>query len=271
MIKGIDGQPYIDVEPFLDMDGFSKLHPEICRGIAVARDYAKEGTWIVPGFNVNDMSYIVNWKPVHVAFKQYQELPDTDPIKVAGKDIFPQNFKDYRQRNLFTRYLKSAFGANDPYLYYFLWEEGDWNERGETKSRTEESAHFPQTVAWIENLIKQNIFKSLGRVIIFVCEANGIQFEHRDLNSVNGVLNSGSYTPHRNEFIHLRYKTKRGFYLWDHTKQNKHFVNSRAAFFNDQDWHGGEQGVEQAYSIRIDGKFTDEFRKKLGIDHLETY
>lgn len=271
MIKGIGNRPYIDLEPFIDIDGFINLHPEICRGIALARDYAKEGSWIEPGHRESDMSYVVDWKPVQTAFKEYINLPDSDPIKIAGKELFPTNFKDYKQRNLFTRYLKSALGANDPYLYYFLWEEGDWNYRSNEKSKTEESKFFPGVVSWVESLVENNIFSSIGRVMFFVCEPDGIQWEHRDLNGKNGLLDSNQYTQHRSEFIHLRYKTGRGFYLWDYENRNKVFMNSRAVFFNDQDWHGGERGKSQTYSLRIDGKFTEEFRKKIGIDNLSSY
>lgn len=271
MIKGINNKPYIDLEPFLDMEGWFKLHPEICRGLALAKPYAKEGSWIEAGFDLNDLSYVVDWKPVQHAFQEYLALSDDDPIKQAGKDIFPKDFKDYKQRNLFTRYLKSALGANDPYFYYFLWEEGDWNERSIEKQKTKESKYFPGVVDWVENLVRENIMSKIGRVMFFVCEADGIQWEHRDLNGVNGVLKCNEYTPHRNDFIHLRSGTRRGFYLWDPESKNKTFINSRAAFWNDQDWHGGERGKTQTYSLRIDGEFTPEFRKVLGINHLENY
>ena len=59
--------------------------------------------------------------------------------------------------------------------------------------------------------------------------------------------------------------------MWDPETKNKIYFNTRAAWWNDQDWHGGEQIMEQSYALRIDGKFTEEFRKKLGIDHLENY
>src|SRR6056300_1163285 len=113
-MRRIENKPYIDLDTFLDVDGFKQLHLEICRGMATARDYAKEGTWMKPGFSFDDMSYIANWKPIYKAFEEYQSLPDDDPIKVEGNKLFPQDFKDYKQRNLFVRYLKNALGAHDP-------------------------------------------------------------------------------------------------------------------------------------------------------------
>ena len=87
MIRGFENKPYIDLDPFLDIEGFKNLNAEICKGMALARDYAKEGTWMKPGFDFKDMSYICDWKPIYRAFEEYQALDDNDPIKQNGKNI----------------------------------------------------------------------------------------------------------------------------------------------------------------------------------------
>jgi len=267
MIKGINGSPYIDMEQYLDMGAFEKLQPEIIRGFAEAREFAKEGTWMKPGFNFDNMSYKLSWKPIYQAMDEFMELPKDDPIYQGGIDLF-KDFKNYKQRNKFTRYLKMAMGAYDPYIYYFLWEEGSWDDRTAPRKLTEEAAYFPNVVKWVEDLIPNGIFEHIGRVIFFHCEAEGIPFEHRDLDAKNGI---DVVKPHRNEFIHIRPNTKKAFYLWDPESKNKTYLNTRAAWWNDVDWHGGEKIIEQSYSLRIDGKFTDQFRKQLGIDHLDSY
>lgn len=269
-IRGINGNPYLDLEPFLDMETFDKLQPEIFRGFSDARQFAKEGTWMKPGFNIDNMSYSLHWKPIYKAIEEFLELPDDDPIKKGGIDLY-RNFDDFNVRNRFTRYIKMAMGAYDPYIYYFLWDQGSWNDRSAPRQLTPEADFFPNTVKWVEDTITNNIFESIGRVIFFHCEADGIPFEHRDLDANNGILADNDYTPHRNEFIHIRPNTKKSFYIWDPELKNKIYLNTRAAWWNDQDWHGGERIMEQSYSLRIDGKFTEEFRKLLSIDHLETY
>jgi hypothetical protein len=268
MIKGINSVPYFDLEPFLDMESFDKLQPEIFRGFADAREFAKEGTWMKPAFRVKDMSYIPNWKPIHEAIDEFLALPDDDPIKQGGIDLY-RDFKDFRVRNRFTRYIKMAMGAYDPYLYYFLWEQGSWDDRSASRKLTDEAAYFPKTVAWVENLITTGVFEHIGRVIFFHREADGIPFEHRDLDGSKGIQEG--YTPHRNEFIHIRPNLKAPFYLWDPEAQGRTYINSRAAWWNDQDWHGGDRLMQQSYGLRIDGKFTEEFRAKLGISHLADY
>ena len=142
MIRGIGGQPYINLDSHLDISSFKDLHPEIARGFALARDYAKEGTWMAPGFEWKDSSYILNWKPIYKAWDEYQALDDNDPIKIEGNKILPTDFGDYKQRNIFTRYLKATMGANDPYIYYFLWNEGDWNERNAERQRLKKANTF---------------------------------------------------------------------------------------------------------------------------------
>lgn len=268
MIKGINSKPYFDLEQYLDMATFDKLQPEIMTGFALARHYAKEGTWMAPGFTFENMSYKLNWKPIYQALEEFKMLPDDDPVKIEGMKIMPKDFKNYQERNVFTRYLKMAMGAYDPYIYYFLWEEGDWNDRPGERQMTDESKYFPNVVNWVLKLKEDRIFESIGRVIFFHCEADGIPFEHRDLDARNGM---NVVMPHRNEFIHIRPNTKKAFYLWDPENKNKTYLNTRAAWWNDVDWHGGERIMEQSYSLRIDGKFTEEFRKVLGIDHLESY
>jgi hypothetical protein len=270
MIKGINNIPYIDLEPYIDMDTFNKLQPEIYRGFSEARMYAKEGTWTNYGFDINSSSYIHNWKTIGQAIQEFLNLPDDDPIKMGGIDLY-RDFKNFTVRNKFTRYVKMAMGAYDPYIYYYLWEEGSWNDRTAPRKLTPEAEYFPNTVKWVENMITQGIFEHIGRVIFFHCEADGIPFEHRDLDAKNGILKDHEYTNHRNEFIHIRPNTKKAFYIWDPETMNKTYLNTRAAWWNDQDWHGGETIMEQSYSLRIDGKFTEEFRTKLGINNLESY
>ena len=266
MIKGINNQKYFDLEQHLDMKTFDDLQPEIIRGFAEAREFAKEGTWMKPGFKFDNMSYKIHWKPIYQAMEEFMELPKDDPIYQGGIDLF-KDFKDYKQRNKFTRYLKMAMGAYDPYIYYFLWEEGSWDDRTAARKLTEEAEYFPNVVKWVEQL-QGTVFEHIGRVIFFHCEADGIPFEHRDLDAKHGI---DVVKPHRNEFIHIRPNTKKAFYLWDPESKDKTYLNTRAAWWNDVDWHGGERIMEQSYSLRIDGRFTEAFRKQLGIDHLESY
>lgn len=273
MIRGINGATYIDLESHVDMEAFEKLQPEIFRGFALGREFAKEGTWMKPYQDFSEMSYVINWKPIYKAIEEFLALPDDDPIKMNGIDLY-KDFKNYQSRNKFTRYLKMAMGAYDPYTYYFLWEEGEWDDRSAPRRTTGEADFFPGVVKWVEKLVEDKVFKHVGRVIFFHCDADGIPFEHRDLDSstVDGVQQqTDGYTDHRHEFIHIRPDLARPFYIWDPEKKNKIYINSRVAWWNDQDWHGGDRTMRPSYGLRIDGEFTQEFRDKINVGHLTHY
>ena len=82
------------MEPYLDMETFEKLQPEILSGFAVAREFAKEGTWMAPGFTFDDMSYRPHWKPIYEAMQEFIALPDS-PLKQAGLILMPKDFKNF--------------------------------------------------------------------------------------------------------------------------------------------------------------------------------
>ena len=140
-------------------------------------------------------------------------------------------------------------------------------DRGaEERPATPEAEYFPNVMKWVNRLKDDGIVEYIGRVIFFVSASSSKPFEHRDLDA-----DTQDYTDHNIEFIHIRPSTKRGFYIWDPEHKRKHYVNSHACFFNDQDWHGGEFSMEQEYGLRIDCKFTQEFKERIGIGHLTYY
>jgi hypothetical protein len=204
----------------------------------------------------------MHWKPIYEAVDDFLALPDDNPYKIEGLKYY-KDFKNFETRNKFTRYLKLLTGAYDPYRYYFLWEDGSWDDRSAPRKLTDEAKFFPNVVKWVEQTITDGIFKNIGRVIFFCCDVDGVAFEHRDLDFKNGVLSNDEYNPYVSEFIHIRPNTERPFYIWDPATKSKTYLNTRAAWWNDQDWHGGDRIMKESYALRIDGQFTEEFKSKL--------
>jgi hypothetical protein len=259
MIRGINFQPYIDLDPYIDVEGFTKLHYEICRGIVMA-DYKKEGNMVKPA--AADQ-YQWEFKPLYQALEEYHALPDDHEIKKLGAEI-----GEYKNRDKFMLFLKLTLGAYDPYQFIFLkTEDGGWETRFEEKAWTPDAInHFPRVKSWIEEEIQDKVFSTIGRIIIFKAEHDCLMPVHRDL-----LEPETDYYPHRHEFIHLRPNLDKPFYIQDPENNIKIPIESRACFFNDLDWHSGGRSAVQTYSMRIDGTFSDQFRKHIGIDHLENY
>lgn len=260
MIKGINNLPYIDLEPHIDIEGFSKLHYKICRGLVQSK-YKKEGNMVKPGGC--EGAYELTFKPLYQALEEYHALPEDHEIRVEGRAI-----GEYKNRDEFMLFLKLALGAYDPYQFIFLKTEvGGWESRFDEKSWTPDAELFPELKIWLDTLVEQKVFKHLGRIIFFKAEHDCLMPLHRDLI----LPDEPDYFPHRHEFIHVRPNLDKPFYIWDPDWDRKILTSSRAIWFNDQDWHAGGRTNKQSYSLRIDGPFTDEFRAKLGIDHLDSY
>jgi hypothetical protein len=260
MIKGISGSPYINLEPYIDIEGFSKLHYKICRGLVQSK-YKKEGNMVKPGGC--EGAYELTFKPLYQALEEYWALPEDHEIRVEGRTI-----GEYKNRDQFMLFLKLALGAYDPYQFVFLkTEQGGWESRFDEKTWTPDAELFPELKIWLENLVEQKVFKHLGRIIFFKSEHDCLMPLHRDLI----LPDEHDYFPHRHEFIHVRPNLDKPFYIWDAETDEKILTDKQAIWFNDQDWHAGGRVNKQSYSLRIDGPFTDEFRERLGIAHLDNY
>lgn len=264
MIKGINGVPYFNLDTYLDVNGFSDLHAEISKGLVLSK-HKKEGNIIKHTGAFETGSWKVPFKPSCVALEEYYRLDENDPIRVAGRELGEMNNRDQ-----FIQYLKLALGGYDAYQFVFLkTEEGGWDSRFDEKDWTSDAIYFPNLKLWLENLIKEKIFTHLGRILFFKQEHDCLPVVHRDAYETD--LGIDRYIPHRNEFIHITPSDQKKMFLWDPETDEKTYIRSRACWFNDLDWHGAEKSISQCYGLRIDGKFTEEFRKKLGIGHLNYY
>jgi hypothetical protein len=259
MIKGIGGIPIIELDQFLDIETLKNLHFELCYGIAKS-EFKKIGNIVKPG---GCDAYTPPFKPIGWALDEYYALPDDHEIKVYGEKL-----GGIKNRNQFVQYIKLALGGYDPYEFVFLkTEDGGWETRFDEKAWTPDAQHFPNFKKWCQSLVDNNILQHLGRIIIFRAEHDVLPPKHRDLI----LPNETDYFPHRHEHIWLRSTLDKKFFVWDPGVDNYHYVKGYTAFFNDQDWHGAEAANKQTFSVRIDGPFTEEFRKKLNIDHLGQY
>ncbi|MET0752790.1 MAG: hypothetical protein ABWZ66_05435, partial [Pyrinomonadaceae bacterium] len=66
------------------------------------------------------------------------------------------------------------------------------------------------------------------------------------------------------EFVWFRTNLKKPFYMLNHASGEKKYVESYSAWFDTvNQFHGSDPIEGLAFSVRIDGVFTDEFRSKI--------
>jgi hypothetical protein len=182
-------------------------------------------------------------KPLFDVTPEWNKLPDDDPYKIAGKDL------TYNQR---TDFLKNAYGAYDFYRLFPLLH-------APTGLPGKVAEHFPGLLNWVLSFKTNGIIKKFYSSNLISVDSGGIPWEHYDPAD---DTEAPDFIP---EFIHIKTDTDRPFYILDPETQERTFMNTRVAYWNERDWHGGLPIHRPTYTLRINGSFTDEFKEKIGI------
>lgn len=254
---GLYGKSHFELEEFIDLSVFDSIQMDIWKGIATAKSIVNNGYLIdEPVYQLEDLSNQYVFKPLMTAYQEYRMLSEDHPLKVQGIEIE----KNYGYNALAT-FLKYAYGAHDHGSHYLFWDHSPgWRSNDIDRNLTKTVDHFPSLIAWIDNLITQGIFLKIGRAYLIAMDSNGYSCEHRD-----PPLDPDLDKTTSPEFIHIRPNLKRPFYIYDTENKQRHYIQSRVAWWNDKDMHGGDLCIEPSYAIRLDGIFTDQFKRKIKI------
>ena len=126
------------------------------------------------------------------------------------------------------------FDLDDP----DLWEQTDNVDR------------FPELMAFIDTLP----FERRARMMI-ICDLEGRYVTaHRDHANIDVC----------HEFIWFRTNLVKPFFVFNNKTEEKAYIDSYAAWFDTvNQFHGADACGKMSVSIRVDGKFTEEFRAKI--------
>jgi hypothetical protein len=238
-ISGINSIPYIDLTDYIDLKSYDILRSEICRGIATTHHLAINGSHTCKPGSINPD----NFKALYEAYEELQLLSEDSAFKKSSKGL---------TYNQLTTYLKYGFGGYDLYSILTLFENS-----GEQLVLGEVAGQFPNLIKWIENLKTLGIFSAIRESKFFLLEAGGVPLEHCD------PVDNEEQLKWYSEFVHIKTDLDRPFYLINRTTREKTYINTRVAWWNERDWHGGEPINRPTYTLRIDGQFTEEFRNKI--------
>lgn len=117
-----------------------------------------------------------------------------------------------------------------------------------------EQTEAAQEFADLMNFIATLPFKETGRMLIIYDNAGKEVPPHRDHLK----------TEICNEFIWFRTNLVKPFYVLNHLTGEKKYVESYSAWFDAvNQFHGSEPAEGLSFSVRVDGKFTDEFKSRI--------
>jgi hypothetical protein len=124
--------------------------------------------------------------------------------------------------------------------------------RTELWAPSEEAGEFPELMAFIEALP----FKARGRMLIIYDQQGRAVTAHRDHDLADLC----------HEFIWFRTNLDKPFFMLDPQTGERLDVRSHAAWFDTvNQYHGADATGELAWSIRVDGVFSDEFRAMIPV------
>jgi len=138
--------------------------------------------------------------------------------------------------------------SSQPEDYYDL-------DRSELWSPSEEAAEFSELMAFIATLP----FQATGRMIIMYDDSGRAVSAHKDHDSHELC----------HEFIWFRTNLDKPFYMLNPESGEKLYVASHSAWFDTvNQYHGADACGGLSFSIRVDGVFTDAFRKQIPFPEL---
>ena len=247
---GLHGQTHFELEHLIDLTRFDDIQIDIWKGMSLSKNIAIPAQFKNPTPSEYKSYEFTDVKPVFTAYSEFCSLPNDSRLKQIGLELQEQD------PAAFSEFIKYAYGAHDHYtLYNLLSNNPGWYLNATPVTTTKVAENFIPLIQWINSLVG-NVFTHIGRAYLISLDSYGISFEHRD-----GPADL-EYTGNC-EFIHIRPNLKRPFYIYDTETKQKHYIRSRVAWFNDKDTHGGDISASPTYAVRIDGMFTNEFRKKI--------
>ncbi|MDQ3322402.1 MAG: hypothetical protein M3525_08230 [Acidobacteriota bacterium] len=121
-------------------------------------------------------------------------------------------------------------------------------DKTELWEATEDAANYALLTDFIETLP----FKATGRMLIIYDDAATPVPAHRDHLDTNVC----------HEFVWFRTNLRKPFYTLNHETGEKKYVEGYTAWFDAvNQFHGSDSYKGLSFSIRVDGVFTDEFRR----------
>lgn len=123
-------------------------------------------------------------------------------------------------------------------------------DKSELWHATEATGEFSLLMDFIATLP----FKSTGRMLIMYDNLSRAVTAHRD-HAESDICH---------EFVWFRTNLRKPFYLLNPATNGKTYVESYSAWFDTvNQFHGSDAADGLTFSIRVDGTFTDEFRKQI--------
>jgi hypothetical protein len=194
------------------------------------------------------------------SYKSFDEFIDIDRLKTLDGYV-TQRIKRHQQTQNDLKFYTGPYrletdapdrpGSRMIYLSYSELPDSYFDlDRAELWHPTIHANEFTLLMDFIKTLP----FETTGRMLIMYDDIARDVPAHRDHIETNIC----------HEFLWFRTNLKRPFYMLNQNTNEKKYVESYSAWFDSvNQYHGCDPFDGLSFSIRVDGKFTDEFRERI--------
>ncbi len=195
--------------------------------------------------------------PLYPSYVSFDRFIDTARLRALDDHLcerLKHRLKNERDRGFYTgpftldEDAPTRPGTRMVYLARSALPEDYYDlDRTDAWIRSEEASEFGELMAFIDTLP----FEATARMLIMYDPEGRAVTAHRDHDSVELC----------HEFVWFRTNLAKPFYMLDPVSGERRYVESHSAWFDTvNQYHGGDATWELAWSIRVDGRFTDAFR-----------
>jgi hypothetical protein len=197
---------------------------------------------------------------VYPCYKSFDEFIDVEKLKSLDGYI-TERIKQHVHAQKDLKFYTGPFRLTDSsperpgsrMIYLAQSEQPDSYfdlDKTELWHATPEASEF----CWLMEFIETLPFKATGRILIMYDDVARPVPAHRDHTDTDIC----------HEFVWFRTNLRKPFYMLNHRTGDKRYVESYSAWFDTvNQFHGTDAGEGLTFSVRVDGVFTDEFRRQI--------
>lgn len=243
-MRGVFGQPW------LDLDALVPLHILDVEGINMELALADK--------------YNNLWGKEHADDAIHYRVPPENASERV-KEFYRKHGGSQKLMN----FIKLNYGVYSPTWVVRL-TDMDTSLKGEVATKFQTQVDDPNlwkqrrdTFKSVWEFIDQSgVFASTGRINFFITDHLCPTPEHMDYDHPQSNYSVGHNALAEKQFLYIN-PTGKSFYIKDEKTGKQYPVTSKCAWFNTLDLHGGNGVKQQAWSLRIDGKFSQSFLRRL--------
>jgi hypothetical protein len=238
----LNNQLNIDLQSHVDFDSLKKLEPYFVQAIVKSWKHSK------PTIFVRDHCIDSSTVPLYEVVNHYKNHPELFPNHEFYNELIANDWL-----SSYLRFVEPVqYGGMSINLQYIKNIETWFSNRGDPDNckRTDAYDNFPFLFEWLQ---ENNIFSKIGRCVVYVAEANMKGIVHYDIPKDNNL----------HDFIWINLDKRKRLFVQDSVTKEKFYIDSPIAIFDDRNYHGVENSGYAAWSIRVDGFFSDDFKSKI--------